>query len=71
MCNNTLDGVLAYIKQPVCGPQMQPTDQHDVNAENHTQVPYHACIHDILTKYPAWSTDTNDVEITNEAQYRK
>ena len=23
-----------------------------------------------MTEYPAWSTDTNDIENTNEAQYR-
>ena len=26
---------------------------------------------DILTECPAWSTDTNDIENTNEAQYRE
>ena len=36
MYNITLDGVPAYIQQPVCDPQTQPMDQHDVNAENHT-----------------------------------
>ena len=50
---------------------MQSTDQHDVDAENHTQVPYHTGINDILTKYPAWSTDTNDIANTNEAEYSK
>ena len=34
MYNITLDGVSASIQQ-VCNPQMQSTDQHDVNAENH------------------------------------
>ena len=24
-----------------------------------------------MTEYPAWSTDTNDIENTNEAQYRE
>ena len=23
-----------------------------------------------MTEYPAWSTDTNDIENTNQAQYR-
>ena len=50
---------------------MHSTDQHDVNAENHTQVPYHACFNDLLTEYPAWSTDTNDIENTNKVQYRE
>ena len=59
------------MQQPVYGSQMQSTDQHDVNAENHTQVPYHIHIDDILTKYPSWSTDTNDIENTNEAQHRE
>ena len=71
MYNNTLDGVSAYTQQPVCNPQMQSTDQHDVDAENYTQVPYHTHIDDILTKYPAWSMDTNDTENTNKAQYRE
>ena len=71
MYNNTLDGVSAYIQQPVYDPQMQSTDQHDVDAENHTQVLYHTHIDDILTKYPASSTDTNDIENTNKAQYRE
>ena len=71
MCNNTLDGVSAYIQQPVYDPQMQSTDQHDVDPENCTQVPYHTRINDILTKYLAWSTDTNHIENTNEAQYRE
>ena len=67
MYNITLDRVSAYIQQQVCNPQMQPTDQHDDNAENHTQVLYHAHFNDILTKYPAWSTDTNDIENINQA----
>ena len=71
MYNNTIDGVSAYIQQLVCNPQMHSTDQHDVDAENHTQVLYHAHIDDILTKYPAWSTDTNDIETNNKAQYRE
>ena len=71
MYNITLDGVSASIQQQVCNLQMQSTDQHDVDAENHTQVPY--CIHfnDILTQYPAWSTDTNDIENTNQAKYKE
>ena len=50
---------------------MQSTDQYDVDAENCTQVPYHAHLNDVLTEYPAWSTDTNDIENTNKAQYRE
>ena len=71
MYNNTLDVVSAYIQQQVCNPQTQSTDQHDINAENHTHVPYHAHFNDVLTEYPAWSTDTNDTENTNEVQYRE
>ena len=71
MYNITLDGVSAYIQQPVHDPQMQPMDKHDVDAENCTQVLYHACFNDILTEYPAWSTDTNDIENINKAQYRE
>ena len=71
MYNITLERVSAYIQQQVCNPQMQSTDQHDVNAENHTQVPYHACFNDVLREYPAWSTDTNDIENTNKAQCRE
>ena len=68
--NNTLDGVLAYVQQSVCNSPVQLSDQHNGNAENHTQLPYHAHFNDILTKYPAWSTDANDTENTNQAQYR-
>ena len=50
---------------------MQSTDQHDVDAENYTQVLYHVHFNDVLTEYPVWSTDTNDIENTNEAQYRE
>ena len=64
MYNNTLDGVSAYA-------QMQSADQHDANAEICTQAPYHIHFNDTLTKYPAWSTDTNDMENSNEAQYRE
>ena len=46
------------------------SDPHEANAENHTQLPYHAHFNDILTEYPAWSTDANDIENTNQAQYR-
>ena len=46
------------------------SDQHEANAENHTQLPYNAHFNDILTEYPAWSTDINDIENTNQAQYR-
>ena len=42
MYNNTLDGVSAYVQQPVCDPPVQSTDQHDANAKNYTQLLYHA-----------------------------
>ena len=71
MYNNTLDEVSAYIQQPVHDPQMQPMNQHDVNAEKHTHLPYHAHFNDILREYPAWSTDTNDIENINKAQYKE
>ena len=70
MYNNTLDGVSAYIQQSVCNSPVQLSDQHDASAENCTQLPYNACFNDILTEYPAWSTDTNDIENTTQAQYR-
>ena len=70
MYNITLDGASAYVQQSVCNSSVQPTDQHNANAENHTQLPHNAHINDILTEYPAWSTDTNDIENTNEAQHR-
>ena len=70
MYNNTLDGVPACVQQSVCNSLVQPRNQHDANAENHTQLPYNAHFNDILTEYPAWSTDTNDIENTNEVQYR-
>ena len=70
MYNNTLDRVSAHVQQSVCNSPVQLSDQHDANAENHTQLPYNAHLNDILTEYPAWSTDTNDIENTNQAQYR-
>ena len=71
MYNNTLDEVSAYIQQPVHYPQTQQMDQHDVDAENCTHLLYHAHFNDILAEYPAWSTDTNDIENINKAQYRE
>ena len=65
-----LDGVLAYIQQSVCNSPVQLGDQHDANAENCTQLTHNAHFNDILTEYPAWSTDTNDIENINQAQYR-
>ena len=44
-------------------------DQHDVDTENRMYSPYHACFNDILTEYPAWSTDTTDIENINKTQY--
>ena len=64
MYNNTLDGVSANIQQSVCNSPVLVSDQQEVNAENHTQLPYHAHFNDILTEYSAWSTDTNDIENT-------
>ena len=60
MYNNTHDGVSANVQQSVCDPPVQSPDQQDANAENHTQLPCNAHFNDILTEYPAWSTDTND-----------
>ena len=70
MYNNTLEGVSAYIQQSVCNSPVQQSDQCDANAENCTQLTYNSNFNDILTEYPAWSTDTNDIENTNQAQYR-
>ena len=70
MYNNTLDGVSASVQQSVCNSSVQLPNQHDASAGNCTQLPYNAHFNDILTEYPAWSTDTNDIENTNEAQYR-
>ena len=70
MYNNTLDGVSAYIQQSVCNSPVPVCDQLETNAENHTQLPYHAHFNDILTEYHAWSTDANDIENTNPDQYR-
>ena len=70
MYKNTLDGVSAYVQQAVCNSPMQLSDQHDANVENCTQLPYRAHFNDILTEYPAWSTDANDIVNTNQAQYR-
>ena len=68
---NNLDEVSAHIWQSVCDPQKQPMDQQDVNSENHTHSLYHAGFNDILTEYPAWSTDTSDKGNINKAQYRE
>ena len=65
MWNNILDGVSAYVHQPVCTPPVQTTDQHDANAENHTQLLHNVCFNDILTEYPAWSIDTKINENAN------
>ena len=70
MYNNTLDGVSAYVQQSVCNSPVLASDQHEANAENHTQLPDHAHFNDVLTEYLACSTDANDMENTNQAQYR-
>ena len=70
MYNNILDGVSAYVQQSVCNSPVPVSDQHEANAENFTQLPYHAHFNDILTEYPAWSIDANDIENTNQDQYR-
>ena len=44
--NNTLDGVSAYVQQSVCNSPVQLSDQHDANAENHTQLPYNVHFND-------------------------
>ena len=48
--DNTLDGVSAYVQQSVCNSPAWLSDQHDANAENCTQLPYHAHFNDILTE---------------------
>ena len=50
---------------------MQSADQHNADTENCMQVLYHTHFNDILTEYPAWSTDTNDIANTNEAKSRE
>ena len=62
MYNNTPDGVSAYVQQSVCNSPVLVSDQQEANSENCTQLPYHAHFNDILTEYPAWSTDANDRE---------
>ena len=60
-----------HIYSSQCATHQYPvSDQQEVNAENHTQLPYHAHFNDILTEYPAWSNNTNDIENTNPDQYR-
>ena len=63
MYNNTLDGVSAYVQQSMCNSPVLVSDQQEVNAENHIQLPYHVHFNDILTEYPAWSNDANDIRI--------
>ena len=70
MYNNTLGGVSAHVQQSVCNSPVLMSDPHEANAENCTQLPDNARFNDILTEYPTWSTDTNDIENTNQAQYR-
>ena len=70
MYNNTLDGVSANVQQSVSNSPVPVSDQQEVNADNCTQLPYHVHFNDILTKYPAWSFDVNDIENTNPDQYR-
>ena len=70
MCNNTFDGDSAYVQQSVCNSPVPVSDQQEANAENHAQLPYQACFNDILTEYPAWSYDRNDIENINQDQYR-
>ena len=36
MYNNTLDGVSAYVQQSACNSLVQPSNQHDANAQNCT-----------------------------------
>ena len=42
MYNNTLDRVSAYVQQSMCNSLVQPSNQHNANAENCTQLPYNA-----------------------------
>ena len=70
MYDNTLDGVSAYVQQSVCNSPVPVCDQHEANVDKHTQLPYHAHFNDILTEYPAWSTDANNIESTNQDMYR-
>ena len=70
MYNNTLDGVSAYVWQSVCNSPVLVSDQQEANTENCTQLPYHVCFNDILTEYPAWAADANEIENTNQDQYR-
>ena len=65
MYNNTLNGVSAHVQQSVCNSPVPVSERQEVNAENCTKLPYHAHFNDILTEYPAWSTDANDIENTN------
>ena len=41
-------GVSAHVQQSVCNSPAQLSDQHEANAENHTQLPYHAHFNDTL-----------------------
>ena len=68
--NNTLDGISEYVQQSVCNSPVPVSDQQEANAENCTQLPYQAHFNERLTEYPAWSTDANDIENTNQDQYR-
>ena len=71
MYNNDFDRVSADIQLQVCGSQMHLTNQQDIEPKNCTHIPLHAHFNDILTEYTAWLMNTNDIENTNQVQYRE
>ena len=54
----------------MCNSPVLVSDQQEANAENCTQLPYHAHFNDILSEYPAWSNDANDIENTDQELYK-
>ena len=67
MYANHFDRVSANIQQQVCNLQMQLTKQQDVEPENYTHIPLHACFNDRMQN--TLHGLTNDNENTNQAQF--
>ena len=67
MHNNLLHSISAYVQQNVCDQQLPMVTQHDAKTTNHTQIPPDYDADDIMTEYPPWTTETDDIENTNLA----
>ena len=70
MYSNLLHSVSACVQQNMCRQQLPMVNQHDDNTANHTQILHDHNADDIMTEYPSWSTETDDIENTNLANYK-